>query len=226
MPTATGKMRALENSERKPAPGASRIGDADPREKLLVSLRVRPRPGSLAMNHDDLAATHHKNRRYLSREEYAGMYGADQADLDAVAAFAKSQGLTVVESSIPRRTVVLSGTVADVSRAFGVSMKRYQTSGETYRGYEGAVNVPENLAGIVQEVHGLDNRQVAQPLFRAAAAGMATTPLTPPQVAKLYQFPTNSAAGRRSGSWSSAAGSSRATCRLISRTSCGCRFRR
>jgi hypothetical protein len=199
MANTSKTTRALENSERKPAPGANKIGDADPKETILVSLRVRPRPASPAINHDELAATPHAKRRHLSREEYAAKYGAAQSDLDDVAAFAKSQGLRVVESSIPRRTVVLSGTVEQVNQAFGVSMKRYQTSNETYRGYEGTINVPENLAAIVQEVHGLDNRQVARPLFRAAVAGMATTPLTPPQVAKLYEFPTNNANGQTIG---------------------------
>jgi len=189
--------RVLEDSERKPAPGASRIGDADPKETLSVSLRVRRRPDAPApMDLNQLAATPHGRRKHMSREEYGAKYGAAQADLDQVAGFARSQGLTVVESSGPRRTVVLSGTVAQINRAFSVSLRRYQTAGETYRGYEGKVTLPEGLAGVVEEVHGLDNRQVSRPMFRAVAAGQTTTPLTPPQVAKLYGFPTNSAAGQ------------------------------
>jgi hypothetical protein len=188
--------RALANSERKPAPGASRIGDADPKEKLSVSVRVRRRTDAPLADLNKLAATPYRERKNLSRREYADSYGATQSDLDQVAAFGRSQGLAVVESSISRRTVVLSGTAEQVSRAFAVQLKRYQTSGETYRGYEGTVNVPESLAEIVESVHGLDNRQVSQPLFRAAATGQATTPLTPPQVAKLYDFPANNAAGQ------------------------------
>jgi acylphosphatase len=189
--------RALENSERKPAPGASKIGDADPKEKLSVSVRVRRRsdaPGSADPN--KLTATTFSKRKHLSREEYAAHYGAAQSDLDLVAEFARSHGLAVVESSIPRRTVVLSGTVKQMSRAFAVDLKRYQTAEETYRGYEGTVNVPESLAAIVEGVHGLDNRQVSHPLFRAAATGQTTAALTPPQVAGLYKFPTNNAAGQ------------------------------
>ena len=199
MDTSSKATRALENGDRKPAPGASKIGDADPKETLLVSLRIRPRPDAPAINHDKLAATPHSKRKHLSRDEFAAKYGAAQSDLDAVAAFAKNQGLTVVESSIPRRTVVLSGTVAQVNQAFGVSMKRYHTSTETYRGYEGTISVPESLADTIQEVHGLDNRQVAHPLFRAAVADMATTPLTPPQVANLYKFPTTTGTGQTIG---------------------------
>jgi hypothetical protein len=39
-------------------------------------------------------------------------------------------GLTVEEASVPRRTVVLAGTVAQVGEAFGVDLGRYQV-GET-----------------------------------------------------------------------------------------------
>ena len=38
--------------------------------------------------------------------------------LDKVKAFATSQGLTVVDSSVPRRIVHLMGTIAAVDKAF------------------------------------------------------------------------------------------------------------
>jgi kumamolisin len=114
--------RAIANSERKPAAGAAKIGDADPKEKLSVSVRVRRRTDGPPIDLNKLAVTPYRERKHLSREEYASSYGAAQADLDQVAAFARSQGLAVVESSIQRLTVVLSGTVAQVSLAFGVQM--------------------------------------------------------------------------------------------------------
>ena len=143
-----------------------------------------------------LAATPHSQRKHMSRENYAASYGAAQSDLDKIAEFARTHGLTIVESSAPRRTVVLSGTVAQINAAFAVDLKRYQTASETYRSYEGKVSVPAEIGDIVESVHGFDNRQIARPMFRAVATGQATSPLTPPQVAKLFSFPTNSAAGQ------------------------------
>src|SRR5271168_4596938 len=111
--------RALENSERKPAPGASKIGGADLQETLSVSIRVRHRSGAPAsMNLEQLAATPSHKLKHISRDEYTANFGAAQADLDQVATFARTHGLTVIESSIPRRTVVLSGTVAQINQAF------------------------------------------------------------------------------------------------------------
>jgi kumamolisin len=191
--------RVLENSERSPATGASRIGPANPTEHLTVSIRVRRRTDAAPLDLNKFAAAPRGQREHMTREEYAAKHGAAQADFDQIAAFAQSHGLTVVESSAPRRTIVLSGTVAQMNQAFGVELNRYQTATETYRGREGNVHIPENLSGIVESVLGLDNRQVMKPLFRGAASPESTSPLTPPQVAKLYDFPAISASGQTIG---------------------------
>ena len=192
--------RALANSERPPAPGVVRMGPVDPKETLSVSIRVRRRPdGPSLPNPNTLAATSLTQRGYLSREDFAASYGAAQADLDQVVAFAQSQGLTVVETNAARRVVVVSGTVEQINHAFAVDLGQYQSRAGTYRGYEGTVQVPTSLGDIVERVYGLDNRQLARPLSRAAAAGQATTPLTPPEVANLYGFPAGPATGQTIG---------------------------
>jgi len=195
--------RAISNSQRQPATGASRIGPADPKELLSVSIRVRHRTDAPALDTNALTAAPHGQRPHLSREEYAQKHGASQTDVDQVANFAKTHGLKVVETSLARRTVVLSGTVKQMNEAFAVDLGTYQTSTEVYRGREGDVHVPTAIADVVESVHGLDNRQVVQAQVRAAATSVAapetTTPLTPPQVAKLYDFPAVSAAGQTIG---------------------------
>ena len=190
-------LRIIENSARTPVPGAHKLGPADSKETLSVSIRVHHRteaPKAVDMN--TLAATPHSQRKHMSREDYATSYGASQSDLDSIAKFAKNSGLKVIESSSARRTVVVSGTADQLSKAFNVSLNHYQTSTGTYRGFEGQISVPSEIADAVESVHGLDNRPMASPQFRAAATGQVTSPLTPPQVAKLYKCPTNSAAGQ------------------------------
>lgn len=55
-----------------------------------------------------------------------------------------------------------------------------------YVGYEGYVHIPPSLANIVEAVFGLDRRRLAR---RAITPFPTITPLTPPQVATLYDFP-------------------------------------
>ena len=199
MPQSPPNYRAIESSERKPRAGAKRMGAVDPNETITVSVRVRRRPDAPALpDLANLAATPLGERQYLSRQDFAARYGASQADLDKVAQFARANGLIVLESSIPRRTVVLKGTAAQMSKAFAVKLGIYETPEERYRGREGAVYIPTDIADLVEGVFGLDNRIMAKPLLKKsglkaaeASPGQATVPLTPPRVAQLYGFPTS-----------------------------------
>ena len=151
-----------------------------------MSVRVRRRPGAPAL--PDVSG----GGRLLTREEFAETYGAAEEDLAAVAQFGRDHGLVEVERSGPRRTVVLSGTVQSASDAFGVDLGQYETEEETYRGREGAIYVPAGLSEVVEGVFGLDNRRMARRADTASATpAQATVPLTPPEVADFYQFPTD-----------------------------------
>jgi hypothetical protein len=69
---------------------------------------------------------------------------------------------TSAESEINRiagRTVTLSGTVRQMSRAFAVDLGYESRSGD-HRGLDGFVYVPRELSGIVHAVFGLDNRRI------------------------------------------------------------------
>ena len=178
----------VEGTSRSPVPGATRVGPAESAERLSVSIRLRRRPGAPPLPDPSRSAAAVGGG--LSREEFAATYGADPADIARVEAFASGHGLTVEERSIPRRTVVMAGTVAQMGEAFGVDLGRYQVGETSYRGREGHVHIPAELAPLVEGVFGLDNRQQARPLFRRAAGpAQATQALTPPQVAQLYNFP-------------------------------------
>jgi hypothetical protein len=200
--------RALEGSRRNLRAGAKRTGSADPGEMLTVSVYIRRRNDAPQLpDLASLAATPHREKRYLSREDFAAHYGASQEDLNKVAEFAAANGLSVVESSVPRRVVVLKGTVAQMTKSFAVDLGMYETPNEKYRGREGEIHVPKEIADIVEGVFGLDNRRMAQPLFRKSeksaaevSPAQATVPLTPPEVGQLYGFPTSpNAAGQTIG---------------------------
>ncbi len=189
------KRVEVPGSERAPIPGAQSVGPVAADERLEVTLRLRPKQAlaSLAATGalDDVKPA---ERRYLSREAYAESHGADPADVAKVAAFAKAHGLVVVEESLPRRSVVLSGTVAQINEAFTVSLEQFDHEGGSYRGRTGTVSVPADLDGIVVGVFGLDNRPQAKPHFQrhgidGTAGALAPKPFTPKQLAQIYGFP-------------------------------------
>jgi kumamolisin len=210
MPVPKGFVR-IAGSDRHIARGAKRVADADPGELLTVTIRVRRRPDGPPMpSLDDLAKIPLNRRKFPSREEFAERHGASAQDFAAVAAFATSHGLRVTEQHAGQRTMLVAGSVKQMEAAFGVKLGHYTTPTETYRGREGFVHVPEALSDIVESVLGLDNRRAVRPHFKLASSSPhpdgAPSPqnnppagaslLTPPQVAGLYNFPTNSAAGQ------------------------------
>jgi kumamolisin len=187
----------LPGSARAPLPNAHVVGPAALDERLEVTVRVRPRSSLQALATAKTMTAHLPHeRQYMSRDDYAARYGADPKDLDTVAAFAKRHGLAVVESSSARRSLVLSGTVAALSNAFGVVLEHYEHPHGSYRGRTGAIHVPANLAPIVEGVFGLDDRPQCQPHFQrwktpeTLQAQAKSVAFTPPQLAQVYRFPT------------------------------------
>jgi kumamolisin len=190
--------RRVDGSERRPARGARLVGLADPKETLSISICLRRRPDAPPVPDQTLwAKTPPGRRKYLSRRECAAKYGAAQADLDRVTEFARSHGLSIVQTSVGGRTVVVSGTVEQINKAFFVELGRYESSTQKYRGREGFVYLPSGLAEIVTAVLGLDNRRVIErDAIRRHVSPAGAVPTTPTQVARLYNFPFSNAIGQ------------------------------
>ncbi|MDQ1474486.1 MAG: kumamolisin [Bryobacterales bacterium] len=162
-------------------------GTPDPNEPITATLMLRrrteelPRPGSSR----------------VTREEFADLYGANPDDIALVEQFAAENDLTVGEIDLARRSVVLSGTVANMGEAFGTQLRLFQSPEGVVRGRTGALFVPAEVADVVTGVFGLDERPQAKARFRRLigrvgprAAG--DTSYTPNTVGKLYGFPAAS----------------------------------
>jgi kumamolisin len=185
---------AIPGSERQPVAGAASKGPFDPKEEIQVTVVLRPRPSSLKRPPlDQLIASGER----LTLRQYAARYGADPKDVAAVKAFASGHSLTVTGVNVAARTLTLTGTAKNFCRAFRVDLQQYEYAGGNYRGRSGSIYVPAALKDIITSVQGLDNRPQARPHCRVlergvrpAAAGSSVS-YTPPQVAQLYNFPSN-----------------------------------
>src|SRR5882757_2267747 len=148
---ADGKPRILlSKSQHKPQHAGRNVGKTDASQVLSVSVMVRRRQPLLL---------HELQGGRVSREEFAARYAADPKDFDSLRAFAHQHGLTVDEaaSSLARRTMVLRGTVQAMERTFGVTLNDYEYAshpGRRFHGYEGAISMPAEHAGMVEAVLG------------------------------------------------------------------------
>jgi kumamolisin len=206
---ATQSRTVLSGSEKRAVaqPGENR--PAARGEQVTVSVIVRRKK--------PLAAAHVNGKQRLTRARFNADHAADPAAVALVKRFAKEFGLKV-EARTPapgRRTIKLTGSVANMQRAFGVVLSHATIDGETYRVRDGSILLPAELQGYVVAVLGLDNRPQAKPHFRvlgeqgaataeAAQAGGFARPhaagnssYTPVQVGQLYQFPRGASASNQ-----------------------------
>ena len=207
---ATQSRTILSGSEKAPLTQASGEQPAPAAARMTVSVIVRRKT--------PLSAAHSRGEQRLTRAEFNANHAADPAAVKLVKAFAAEFGLKI-EAGTPapgRRTMKLTGTVASMQRAFGVSLAHKTMEGVTYRVREGSIHLPAELQGYVVAVLGLDNRPQAKPHFRvlgeldAAAAETArgqgfarahatngNISYTPVQVGQLYQFPKGASASNQ-----------------------------
>jgi len=196
----------LAGSESRPSPKARFLGSADPTETFSITIVLRRRLDGPPM--PDPSAVAHippSQRRRLPEDEYAAKYGAAPEDIEKLVEFARQCNLAVIETHAASRTVILSGSVAQMSKAFAVRLGRYQDEfvrsraqglqTETYRGYDGFIHVPQGIAESIIGVFGLDNRRITR-CNNPPADPPFTNSLTVPQVKQIYNFPPNSAAGQ------------------------------
>jgi subtilase family serine protease len=104
-------------------------------------------------------------RHFVTPQEFAARFGPSQEDYDAVVRFAKTSGLAVVGGSRDGMDVQVTGSVAAIERAFGVTMGVYQHPTENRTFYapdrEPSVNLPFQL----WHISGLDNYSIPHPLY-------------------------------------------------------------
>jgi kumamolisin len=205
MAASNPKFVVIHGSERNSVRGARLIQTCSPDQTIEVSIRLRPK--SQAKHNELRRALESGQAKPISRSEYEALYGASLADLEKIRKFAREFGLRVVEtgSELARRTVVVSGTIGNLQKAFQVELKEYTHPRGNFRGRVGSVSVPAEYAEVITGVFGLDSRPQARTHFRMldSAAGIpaqaSMNAFDPNQVAQIYDFPSGDGAGQTIG---------------------------
>ncbi len=192
----------LPGSEKAAAPGAVHVKATPAAQKVTVSVIVK-RKEALKVN---AGGGRRSGPVRVTRAEFKRRFAADPDAVKLVKAFAREYGLNVEAdpTAAVRRTLQLTGTAAQMQKAFGVSLEQKTIGDAEYRVREGGIQLPKGLAGAVEAVLGLDNRPQAKPHFRVQGAKAVNaadpTSYTPVQVAEAYQFPAGaSGAGETIG---------------------------
>lgn len=171
----SNEMVPLPGSERTPLRGARAVGPADPNQQISITVVLKSAQTTsatfaphLAAATEELAARARRTSRAESLAAAEAMFGSSPADIARVKEYAEKNGLEIGKVTAAANTVELTGTVARMSEAFGVTLERYAQEGSklVYRGRTGPVFLPRNLVEIVEAVLGLDDRPQTSPKFQ------------------------------------------------------------
>lgn len=197
--------RALKKSEHNHPEGHRFLRKTPNDIPVTVTLVLRRRPdGEKFRKSEEVSVRSRPLHKYIKRSKFAAVRGADPKELKEVAQFARSVGLKILEKHPARRTVVVRGTTAVINNAFGVELHDYESPLGPYRSHEGTAHLPVALAKVVEAIIGLDNRQVLAEHFSSTRRQNPddppnTKPLTPQEVASLYNFPSGLGTGQTIG---------------------------
>jgi len=116
-------------------------------------------------------------RQWLSVAEFTARFGRTEAEYEKVADFVEANGFAVTYKSPNRLMLVVRGSVAQIERAFNVTMRTYQVPGENRIFYSPDREPSLALDVPVSHISGLNNYAYPHP---GAHAHPAETP-GPPQ---------------------------------------------
>ena len=143
--------------------------------RLAIGLPLRDAAGLddfLAQVYDPTSTNY---QHYLTPEEFTARFSPDESEYAAVVAFARTNHLTVTATQGNRRLLDVTGSAADIEKAFHINLLTYPHPTE-HRDYYAPDAEPSVAAGLaIADVSGLNNYARPHPFshVRPAAAGAA-----------------------------------------------------
>jgi subtilase family serine protease len=109
----------------------------------------------------DPASPHY--RQYLTPEQFTEKFGPTAADYAAVTAFALRQNLTVTATHSNRLLLDVSGSVADIQRAFHITLRTYHHPTEARDFYAPDADPSVDASLPISDISGLNNYSLPRP---------------------------------------------------------------
>ena len=148
---------------------------------FALSLRQPSVLASLLQGLYDPASPTHGH--FLTAAQFAAQFGPAQADYNAVAAFARAQGLTVTGTHPNRLLLDVTGPARTLETVFGVRLQSYRArDGRVFHAPDGAPSLPASIARLVTGISGLNDAAAPHPAGLAHPVPAQAELLHPAQV--------------------------------------------
>ena len=146
-------------------PGAKRLD-------LAIGLPLRNKEELDNLLHRIYDPTSTNYRQYLTPEQFTDKFGPTEQDYQKVIAFVESNGLKVTGTHPNRMLVDVSGPVADIEKAFHVTLRVYPHPKESRTFYAPDTEPSVDASVPVLDISGLNNYVVPRPKYLKAAPGI------------------------------------------------------
>ncbi len=152
--------------------------ESDARLDLAIGLPLRNQETLTNLLHDLYQPGNANFRRFLTPDEFASSFGPSREDYQTVIDFAKSHGLTVKRTHSNRTLLDVSGSVADIEKAFHLHMQVYQHPVEARTFFAPDAEPSLDLATPVLMISGLDDYVIPHPQIHSS--GVFSRPMVRP----------------------------------------------
>ena len=135
---------------------------------LAIGLRLPDQPGLTRFVQDVSDPASPNYRHYLTPEQFTERFGPTAGDYQAVIAFAKAHNLKVTDTHPDRMLVDVAASVADIEKAFHITLRTYQhpTEARTFYAPDTEPSVEANVP--ILDISGLNNFQLPHPKISQA----------------------------------------------------------
>jgi subtilase family serine protease len=130
-----------------------------PMERMILTLR-RPSDKEaqleslLSKQQDPSSSNFHQ---WLTPEEFGERFGTEKEDIETITGWLSSHGFSVEEVSRSRSSIIFSGSVSQVERAFHTSIHDYFVDGQLRRANSRDPALPRGLADLAKGIVSLHN---------------------------------------------------------------------
>jgi subtilase family serine protease len=112
--------------------------------------------------HNPASPSYHQ---FLAPQDFTARFGPSQEDWDALVAFAKASGFEIISGTRDARDLRLSGTVANIEKAFHVTMGLYRDLAEDRTFFAVDREPTVDLPFQIWHITGLDNDSKPHPMY-------------------------------------------------------------
>lgn len=130
---------------------------------LAIGLPLRDQQGLSTLLQQIYDPSNPNYRHYLTPEQFTALFGPTEEDYKALTEFARTNGL-IVSTTFPTRMVLdVTGTAADVEKAFHTTLRTYSHPTENREFFAPDIEPSLDLGVSVLHISGLDNFSIPHP---------------------------------------------------------------